>query len=363
MKSVFLISCTKSKQPYACTAEDMYKPSTQYRAALAFALNRVDNKNEQIFILSAKYGLLSLTDQIETYNETLIGKPRSVQLQWGKKVIKSIAERFDINSTNFIILAGRTYVSPLIPYLRFYETPLVGKRMGEAVSWMQRNAITNKGVSIVSSAIRSYSIKTQSAEPLDTPKSFSQAIVVQAKDLRDKRNLNRVPNDKPGWYRWWAPEKALALLLNSQYISKEYLEELKPYFSKGSGVMAGYFCIYVGVAVKESIQARLNWHVNQRHTDTCVQCGTLSTFRQSIASLMSGNQHDEVSTNYLIDMLAVEYSTVDYPIKSQQAKEAIEQIERDEIARMILPLNIKHNNHSVLKAFTSELKAARKRSK
>lgn len=59
MNNIYLISCVKSKQQAApsCRAEDMYI-SPLYRASLSYAINRVENKAEQIYILSAKYGLL-----------------------------------------------------------------------------------------------------------------------------------------------------------------------------------------------------------------------------------------------------------------------------------------------------------------
>lgn len=33
--------------------------------------------------------------------------------------------------------------------------------------------------------------------------------IVLAKDLRKKEIIEEIPKDKPGWYKWWAPEKAL----------------------------------------------------------------------------------------------------------------------------------------------------------
>jgi hypothetical protein len=54
MKEVYLISCSRDKKTYTCTAEEMYT-STLFRASLDYALNRVEDKQKQIFILSAKY--------------------------------------------------------------------------------------------------------------------------------------------------------------------------------------------------------------------------------------------------------------------------------------------------------------------
>ena len=89
-----------------------------------------------------------------------------------------------------------------------------------------------------------------------------------------------------------------------------------------------YYYIYVGIAVKESIRDRLNWHINQHHTISSVKSGILSTLRQTISSLVAGNQFDEKTTNSLIDLLFVEYFPINLEIKSDKAKEKIENIEK-----------------------------------
>jgi hypothetical protein len=182
-------------------------------------------------------------------------------------------------------------------------------------------------------------------------------MIVAAKDLRKKSELDRVPHDRPGWYRWWASPAALKALLG------DHNESLAPRLSQGSGPLTGLSYIYVGVAVKESIQARLNWHVNQHHTRNCVWHGTLSTLRQSIASLVGQDQLDEAATNVLIDQLTIEYFPLTQPIKSPEAKTSLEQCERKEMGQHVLPLNIQHNHNLVISDFKNVLKAARKAAK
>ena len=188
-------------------------------------------------------------------------------------------------------------------------------------------------------------------------------IEVLAKDLRKPKYLHKIPNDKPGWYQWWASIKALELLLNSPYISKKYMADLFPLLHRREYKGDYYYCIYTGIATKGSIRSRLNWHVNQHHTETAVRSGTLSTLRQTISSLIAGNQYDEFATNELIDMLLVEYSAMNYQIKSAEAMSIIEQIEHDEQSKYILPLNIKGNYHTAIQPFLQELREVRKRSK
>lgn len=180
---------------------------------------------------------------------------------------------------------------------------------------------------------------------------------ILAKLLRTKANLASVPSNQPGWYRWWAPESALKQLLGAHFAA------LFSHLTRGDGQLAGLYCIYVGVAVKESIRARLNWHVNQRHTASCVRCGALSTLRQSIASLVSNSQGDETATNALIDQLTIEYFPVAMPIRSPEAKQHVEQIESVEMRTKVLPLNIRHNHQPAIADFKKSLSAARKAAK
>ena len=67
LKSLGLISCTKSKQSYSCRASEMYQASDLFRKAYSYATENYDF----VAILSAKYGLLFPDDKIEPYDLTL----------------------------------------------------------------------------------------------------------------------------------------------------------------------------------------------------------------------------------------------------------------------------------------------------
>lgn len=333
MKNVYLIACTKSKQEYRCTASEMYMTSSLYRLSYEYCINQVDNIDSQIYILSAKYHLLSLQKVIDPYNETLINKSSSEKAKWGKIVYNQMKETFDIENTHFIFLTGKEYMKPVISYLETYQysnpIPLnygIGKRM----RWLKDNKIKH---------------------------------MIEAKKIRDLEYLRSIPNNMPGWYKWWATEATLKLLLNSPYISQKYFSDLLPNLTTKNINGINYYYIYVGIAVKESIRDRLNWHVNQHHTKTSVESGFLSTLRQTISSLVAGNQYDEEATNKLIDTLIIEYYPVDMAIKSLKAKEHIEKIEKEELVNNILPLNLRDNKNDVVKNYLQELSIIRKKSK
>lgn len=313
----------------------MYEPSNLFKVSFNYALSRVEDKNSQIFILSAKHHLLSLSTVIDPYNKRLNKNPKK-NIKWAEIVYKQMSEIFDIENTQFIFLAGNDYIAPLIPYLDNGKysnpIPLECRSIGKRMKWLKEN--TNR-----------------------------VSIIVQASYLRDRDYMHKIPNNVPGWYKWWAPKEALELLLNSSYITKKYLTDLLKHLTVKNINGKNYYYIYVGVAIKESIRNRINWHVNQQHTKSSVESGFLSTLRQTISSLVAGNQYDEIATNNLIDMLMVEYYPVDLPIKSIEAKEKIEDIEKNELTNNVLPLNLRDNKNSIIKEYLKELSNARKNSK
>ena len=183
-------------------------------------------------------------------------------------------------------------------------------------------------------------------------------MMIKASSLRNKEELNKTPNDKPGYYKWYATKEDLALLLNNLgYSIDELINDIE--------TKDNLYCVYIGVAIKESIKSRLNWHVNDKHTETSVKQGFLSTFRQSISSVIAHNQYDEKSTNDFIDRLYVEYFVIDAPIKSEKAKRIIEPIEKELINSYLRILNIKDNKYPLMldKGIKKKIKIIRKEAK
>lgn len=452
MKQVFLISCVKSKQTAlpSCPAEEMYT-SPLYRASLSHALSWVEIKTEQVFILSALYGLLSLDESISYYEKTLGNISATERAKWGRKVSVQLAERFDIDNTCFIFLAGEKYVAPLRKHLGHYSEPLKGiSGIGPRIRWLNENVrnsdnttaatdvarpkvtvssraaaaknpfaavleqqmekARNNGASSLTITSRelhqlvggypgpnhkmptcctamynamgeddvivakppsgkgaslkiTYNLSNEATATASLSESTAAAFV-PARNLRLREALRQIP-DKPGWYRWWAPESVAAQLLNSPYISASYMEALSLHLWRHKLRTADnyyYICLYVGVAIKESVRDRLNWHINQRHTENAIKSGTLSTLRRTLSSLVAGDQYDEAATNAVIDQMVVEYYAMDYPIKSELAKSEILKIEDGEMEQHILPLNIMGNRHAILQSFLADLKKARKAS-
>ncbi len=120
MKKVILISCVKEKLKQQSKAKDLYisdlfKKSYRYAQLL---------KPDNIFILSAKYGLLDPEQVIEPYDETLNTKSSAEIREWSRKVITSLKEKVGLDKAEVIILAGKKYYKYLLPYIGNYRLPL-----------------------------------------------------------------------------------------------------------------------------------------------------------------------------------------------------------------------------------------------
>ena len=102
-KRVALIGCGKQKAERTCAASEMYR-SALFRAAWRWASLHCD----QVFILSAKHGLLEPTTIIEPYDEAL---PRDLagREAWGMRVGAQIDKAVPDLEAILVVLAGERY--------------------------------------------------------------------------------------------------------------------------------------------------------------------------------------------------------------------------------------------------------------
>jgi hypothetical protein len=138
VKKVVLISCTKEKRNYPCEAYKLYDESSLFKKSYAYA----HTVSSEIYIISAKYGLVPEYQMIAPYDETLNTKGIDERREWGRKTAAQIRSRFDVESIEFVLLAGSRYCEPLIPYLKYYSMPLegmpLGKRMQVLDEWLMQ---------------------------------------------------------------------------------------------------------------------------------------------------------------------------------------------------------------------------------
>lgn len=133
MNRVVLIACASQKVERAALAKDFYI-SPLFRANLAYARSL---SPEEIFILSAKYGLVDLEQTLVPYDVTL-NKMSEVQVRdWAGKVLEQLCAKIDLESTEIIFLAGEKYRKYLLPHLPHTLVPLAGLGIGKQLQWLK----------------------------------------------------------------------------------------------------------------------------------------------------------------------------------------------------------------------------------
>jgi len=125
-KQIVLISCVSQKLAQRAEVKDLYV-STLFKLNLKYAKKLAP---DEIFILSAKYGLLSLEEEIDPYEQTLNTMPALEVKQWADKVLDQIRAKCSIDETTFIFLAGERYRKYLLPHMKDVQIPLKGLGIG-----------------------------------------------------------------------------------------------------------------------------------------------------------------------------------------------------------------------------------------
>jgi len=122
--SIAFIGCSKSKASDPCMAWQMYQGSL-FQKTLAYCLSHHD----QVFILSAKYGLISTSQIIEPYDENLYKMSRIERIEWTQKIKEQIVEQG---------LTGEFWFYVSDKYCEFFEghKPLLGMRLGPRLRWL-----------------------------------------------------------------------------------------------------------------------------------------------------------------------------------------------------------------------------------
>jgi len=132
MAKIVLISCVSKKLNHKSKAQDLYvSPLFQKNLRYAKSLNP-----DKIFILSAKYGLLSLTDVVEPYDKTLNKMTSNEIKEWASSVLKQLQKVSDLDKEEFVFLAGNNYRKFLLPRIKNYKIPMLGLGIGKQLKWL-----------------------------------------------------------------------------------------------------------------------------------------------------------------------------------------------------------------------------------
>lgn len=140
MNKIVLISCVSKKQKIGSKAENLYI-SPLFKLSLKYARSI---KPDKIFILSAKYGLIDLSKEIEPYELTLRKMSAEKVKSWSEKVIEELKKVSDLQEDEFIFLAGERYRKYLIQSINNYKLPLKGLGIGKQLKFLKENTNERK---------------------------------------------------------------------------------------------------------------------------------------------------------------------------------------------------------------------------
>lgn len=132
MAKIVLISCSSEKRCCRSKAQDLYKGAL-FRKSLQYARSLGP---DEIYILSAKHGLFRLDDEIEPYDKTLNKMSSDEIRQWADSVLKKLKELTDVESDEFVILAGDKYRKELLPHLHHSSIPMKSLGIGKQLQWL-----------------------------------------------------------------------------------------------------------------------------------------------------------------------------------------------------------------------------------
>lgn len=160
-----------------------------------------------------------------------------------------------------------------------------------------------------------------------------------------------------GSYRWWFKEKCISILSLTDSDSRLLLQK------KYNGIT--YYALYYGIAVKETIRKRLDWHINQIHKESNIKSGYISTLRLTLGALLlhSMTIKDPSESTKCVNAFIDNNCIVEWIPYLENEKTRIVSDETIELAKEYwYPLNIAKNHSSnKVKTYTQELKRLRKR--
>ena len=114
MPKIVLIPCVREKLNHKAKAQDLYI-GPLFKKLLKYAKSL---KPDKIFILSGKYGLLKLDEEIEPYDKNLNECSLDEIKAWSEEVLCKLSEVADLNGDEFDFMVGLNYRKFIEPRLK-----------------------------------------------------------------------------------------------------------------------------------------------------------------------------------------------------------------------------------------------------
>ena len=135
MKTIVLLMCGNNKLPSKAKAKDLYT-SPRFQKSLEYAKTITDCYC--IFILSAKYGLVRLEQELATYDKSLYEMSVNEKKEWADIVINSLNDVSDLNVDKYIFLTDDDYNEYILPHLSNIDLPLKGIPQNEHLVYFKK---------------------------------------------------------------------------------------------------------------------------------------------------------------------------------------------------------------------------------
>ena len=135
MKSIVLLMCGKNKLSQKAKAKDLYT-SPRFQKSIEYAIKITDYSN--IYVLSAKHGLLGLEQEIDPYDKSIYEMSVQEKKAWADTVIKSLSNISNLREDKYIFLTDDDYSEYLLPFLVYYELPLKGIMQDEHIIFFNK---------------------------------------------------------------------------------------------------------------------------------------------------------------------------------------------------------------------------------
>lgn len=92
---------------------------------------------DKIFILSAKYGLVDLEQELEPYEQTLNMMSSHEIKNWAEKVKEQMRGKINFEKDEIVFLAGEKYRKYLLPLFNKTDVPLQGLSIGKQLQYLK----------------------------------------------------------------------------------------------------------------------------------------------------------------------------------------------------------------------------------
>jgi len=151
-RNLILISCCSQKSAAAGKAKDLYQ-SDLFRKSFDYAkqglaplwIQNLGPSHNQIFILSAKYGLTNPHSFIHPYDLSLNDQSTRFRKTWSKIVFCKLLDEYPGSEypSQIFFLCGQKYRKDLLPLVADYfwksdiKTPLAGLGIGKQTQWLK----------------------------------------------------------------------------------------------------------------------------------------------------------------------------------------------------------------------------------